>query len=258
MTTFKDRYQVTEAAAAGLTVHWRNASHTVEMRDGEAVITNGDNWTGLKNPETNEDRFHAEDFYLPYVKDQYKWIAMRAAYDALQDAYYTAQTKAAAYLRSKGVPEDIAHISGDTLLVCEIDDLTDKLSEMIFEQITTEGNHVDARPIIEHGEIHPMQPMQHGFYSLKGWKSEYRLQADRGDAWGSAMIAFFTLANELYMRGADIPSEWGYSPGMVDDPREPEDYFYDMFRMTGEFMLLEIGNLLHRYTEHLKYHGEDY
>lgn len=88
---------------------------------------------------------------------------------------------------------------------------------------------------------------------------EFKLVSDKGDMWGEAMGTFFTVAAELYHRGDFyVPPKWDYSPGMAEDPREPEDYFYDMCIECSTADLQKFGHLLNRYTGFLKRAGHSY
>ena len=88
---------------------------------------------------------------------------------------------------------------------------------------------------------------------------EFKLTMDKGDPWGHAIITFFTVAAELNHRGDYyIPPEWEYYPGMAEDSREPEDYFYSMCEECSTADLQKFGKLLHRYTGRLKRHGHSY
>lgn len=95
-------------------------------------------------------------------------------------------------------------------------------------------------------------------YTLEQIKPDINLTWDSGDKWGSAMMLFFDCASELYARGADIPPEWGYSPGLCDDPREEESYFYDIFKETEIDSLIRLGNILNRLCNIYKAQGLDY
>lgn len=54
--------------------------------------------------------------------------------------------------------------------------------------------------------------------NLKQFKIKYRIKSD--DIWSDAMEAWFECAGWLNYHGENIPSEWGYFPGMGDG-REP-------------------------------------
>jgi len=81
---------------------------------------------------------------------------------------------------------------------------------------------------------------------------------DSYDPWSSTLISFFTVANELYVRGSEIPHEWEYSPGMADDPRESEDYLYDACVEADTNDLIKFGQFLHSECEKLRARGQDY
>ena len=90
--------------------------------------------------------------------------------------------------------------------------------------------------------------------------SEIKMAHDPGDAWGSAMGAFFDLAAELWIRDdAMIPDEWRYSPGaMGGDPREEDSFFFHVFAAADTADLERLGSVLHRYTDMLRTAGRDY
>ena len=86
----------------------------------------------------------------------------------------------------------------------------------------------------------------------------YKESADTYDKWGSAMGAFFGAAAELSHRGESTPHHWQYSPGLSDDPREPDDYLYADFAATDTDDLVKFGNIMERYTRNLDRIGESY
>lgn len=90
-------------------------------------------------------------------------------------------------------------------------------------------------------------------------KEQVMLGWDPGDAWGSAMGAFFALAGELWMRDDGmIPDAWRYKPGLGGDPREPDGEYYELFREAETFALEHLGAILHRYTDILTCQGKSY
>lgn len=89
----------------------------------------------------------------------------------------------------------------------------------------------------------------------------YKECADSGDPWGSAMGAWFTVSNELYFRGVEIPGSWNYSPGAIAsgaDPREPDDYMYEVCCAADSPTLLRFGDVLCKYTTNLSESGFSY
>ena len=90
--------------------------------------------------------------------------------------------------------------------------------------------------------------------------SDYKMGHDSGDAWGSAMGAFFDLAAELYTRDDSvIPEDWRYRPGaMGGDPRDSDSYNFGLFLGAATDDLERFGALLHRYTNFLRAAGRDY
>jgi len=96
-------------------------------------------------------------------------------------------------------------------------------------------------------------------YKLDEIKYEYALYCDPGDRWGSAMVAFFDVAEELYRRAEYVPDEWRFSPGAAGPPDpEIEPPGFDIVLESDSDALVAFGNILHRYTRQLDYLGESY
>lgn len=93
---------------------------------------------------------------------------------------------------------------------------------------------------------------------MNNLKSQFYDTFDKGDRWGSAMIAFFTVANEINHREELTPSKWGYRPAMTEDPRESEDYLFEACEQATTEDLVHFGNILERYTRNLDRLGESY
>jgi hypothetical protein len=81
------------------------------------------------------------------------------------------------------------------------------------------GNPEVLKKWAEHYNVSFFTP---GEADLDTLKSEYSLE---DDAWGGAMAWWFAIAGELHVRGAPIPDEWQYHPGVqpvdFDDHRAP-------------------------------------
>jgi len=94
---------------------------------------------------------------------------------------------------------------------------------------------------------------------------------DRGDAWGSAMGAHFSIADVLYVAGEDIPAAWGYR--QPNTTQAVHDAMYD--ENNGDWLAADLreslmtglvtaddlrhaGDVLSRYTDMLKAAGRDY
>jgi len=96
-------------------------------------------------------------------------------------------------------------------------------------------------------------------YKYQDLMDEFRICYDKGDAWGSVMGTLFPVAAELYYREGPIPIHWGYSPGAChDDPRDDEDYMYEILNEAETNALVRFGNFLDRFSGFLKRAGEDY
>ena len=89
-------------------------------------------------------------------------------------------------------------------------------------------------------------------------KSIFYEDFDSYDKWGSAMIAFFTVANEISYRDQNTPQSWEYRPAMAQDPREHEDHMFETCEAAELDDLIHFGNVLERYTRNLDRLGESY
>ena len=87
---------------------------------------------------------------------------------------------------------------------------------------------------------------------------EMKLSGNTYDIWGFSMGAFFAVASELYYRGLDIPSSWGYSPGLSGDSRELDTMESDLCLESNDSDLLNAGLILERFTDYLRTKGKDY
>lgn len=88
-------------------------------------------------------------------------------------------------------------------------------------------------------------------------KSELMMGWDSGDRWGSAMGMFFDVAETLYRREAEIPTEWGYRPG-AGGVGEPETWEAEIMIDADTPDLIRLGKVLDRYTGMLDRAGESY
>ena len=79
-----------------------------------------------------------------------------------------------------------------------------------------------------------------------------------GDDWSDAMSCFFAVADEMYVRDLDIPSQWGYGPGMSSDPRDKSAFQWEVALTAKDDDLLKAGRVLSRYCDLLKRYEKDY
>jgi hypothetical protein len=93
--------------------------------------------------------------------------------------------------------------------------------------------------------------------SVKEFKNELRLISDT-DVWGTSVEAWFECAGHMNKRGLHIPSSWEYSQGLGGDGTENESYWYELFEAAPDNVLINVGNLLFRYCQFLRYKGKDY
>jgi hypothetical protein len=81
------------------------------------------------------------------------------------------------------------------------------------------GNAEVLKAWAEHYGVAFYEP---GSVTLEDLQFEYSMEDDN---WGGCMSWWFTLAGELYTRGAPIPEDWRYQPGLhpvdTDDRKAP-------------------------------------
>lgn len=68
---------------------------------------------------------------------------------------------------------------------------------------------------------------------------------DDGDVYGSLMLAFFAIADELAHRGHTPPDEWGYRPGIGTTP-DDDDLYRVAIANTPSTALVTTGRRLDR------------
>lgn len=85
---------------------------------------------------------------------------------------------------------------------------------------------------------------------------DFRDIFDSGDKWGSAMGALFTVEGEMYMRGLD--SVGGFKPGAVSDPRERDDYLFEVCEEVDDDDLVYAARVLNRYVDLCRRAGLNY
>lgn len=95
--------------------------------------------------------------------------------------------------------------------------------------------------------------------TLKDLKNEYSLVNDPGDKWASCLGAHFDLCEYLHSKDIEVPYHWEYCPSPVASKEilEPS-YFQELFEKCDNKVLINFGDLLHRYANLLRLNGEDY
>jgi hypothetical protein len=76
------------------------------------------------------------------------------------------------------------------------------------------------------------------------------------DDWGSAMAWWFAIAGELYTRGARIPDEWQYKPGI--HPADPDDHHAVISASATTETLMRFMEDIEDDVKRLKREGRDY
>lgn len=92
----------------------------------------------------------------------------------------------------------------------------------------------------------------------KWFKQEFNTLAGSVDPWFYGMEAMFECVEHMYMRGLNIPEEWGYDNHFSVDRRDEDSIFYPYFINATNEELDEIGHFLWRYTRYLKFKEVDY
>jgi len=93
--------------------------------------------------------------------------------------------------------------------------------------------------------------------SVMDTKHDFKLFRDTHDSWGSTMGLWFSIASELWWRG-EVPAGWDYSPGAASDPRDPDDYFFELIYNESTEDLISFGEVLQRHARFLRFKGCDY
>jgi hypothetical protein len=78
------------------------------------------------------------------------------------------------------------------------------------------------------------------------------------EPWGSTMLWWFTIADELYWREGYTPPHWEYRPSPIGPVNDPDDYATQVCVETGADALVFAGNVLYRYAKLLKANDMDY
>lgn len=92
---------------------------------------------------------------------------------------------------------------------------------------------------------------------LKQFKHELRGNY-HSDKWGEVMSAWFQVAEHLWARDVDMPSEWQFRPGIMGASPDKEDSYYWIFSKCSNRQLLIIGKFLFRMESFLKRAGLSY
>ena len=92
-----------------------------------------------------------------------------------------------------------------------------------------------------------------GSVTLKDLQFEYSMEDDE---WGSCIRWWFTIAGELYARGAPIPEEWQYKPGL--HPVDADDYQAPLVTGATTDVLMRFVEDIEDDAKRLKAAGEDY
>jgi hypothetical protein len=92
-----------------------------------------------------------------------------------------------------------------------------------------------------------------GSTTLEGLQFEYSLEHDE---WSACIGWWFTIAGELYARGAPIPEEWQYKPGT--HPVDPDDHNAPLVAGAPTEVLMRFMEDIGDDAKRLKAEGKDY
>lgn len=144
------------------------------------------------------------------------------------------------------------------------DDIKTYVEEIFEDQMPTEGfladmlngafGSVNWHELADNLEYEEPEPENDDVEDLK---SEFKLHADSGDAWGSVMASLFDIAAELTRRGDDVPEAWQYQAGAAG-PHPRDEYVFDLSDYTSDCLRTFGDDYLHRAVGILKRLGRDY
>jgi hypothetical protein len=89
--------------------------------------------------------------------------------------------------------------------------------------------------------------------TLEDLQFEYSLEDDE---WRSCMSWWFTIAGELYARGAPVPEEWQYNPGI--HPVDPDDHNAPLVAGAPTEVLMRFMEDIEDDAKRLRAEGKDY
>ena len=93
--------------------------------------------------------------------------------------------------------------------------------------------------------------------SYQDLKGEFALFNCDGDPWGTAMLWWFAVAEELECnRELSCPDHWQFKPSPMD--ADNDSYEASIVNEYPDDVLFKFGNVLCRYTQFLKYKNMDY
>jgi hypothetical protein len=119
-----------------------------------------------------------------------------------------------------------------------------------FIEHARDGN---AAVLVEWAKFYSACYYEPGEATLADLQFEYSMEDDN---WSMAMGWWFTIADELYTRGARIPEEWQYRPGT--SPVDPDDYPAVIVASATTQTLMRFMEDIEDDVRRLKREGRDY
>jgi hypothetical protein len=110
-----------------------------------------------------------------------------------------------------------------------------------------------AKVLVEWAKLYNACYYEPGEATLADLQFEYSME---DDDWGTAMGWWFTIAGELHTRGARIPDEWQYRPGI--QPADPDDRNAVIVASATTETLMRFMEDVEDDVKRLKREGRDY
>jgi hypothetical protein len=111
----------------------------------------------------------------------------------------------------------------------------------------------DAEVLKQWSERYNSSLFEPGSVTLKDLQFEYSLEDDE---WSACMGWWFGIAGELHTRGAPIPEDWQYKPGL--HPVDPDDHNSPLVAGAPTEVLMRFMEDIEDDAKRLKLEGKDY
>jgi hypothetical protein len=111
----------------------------------------------------------------------------------------------------------------------------------------------DAEVLKQWSERYNSSLFEPGSVTLKDLQFEYSLEDDE---WSACMGWWFGIAGELHTRGAPIPKDWQYKPGL--HPVDPDDHNSPLVAGAPTEVLMRFMEDIEDDAKRLKAEGKDY
>jgi hypothetical protein len=126
------------------------------------------------------------------------------------------------------------------------------VNEALVKYARNGGDTMDRDVLATWAEHYNAQVYDPGSVTLEDLQFEYSME---DDDWGSCMSWWFTIAGELHTRGAPIPAEWKYQPGL--HPVDPDDHKAPIIAGATSEVLLRFMEDIEDDAKRLRAQGKD-